>query len=157
STGSTGNGNDKLILPLAASMSKNAKYVYADAPKSITQNFITVLDMLPETASAPGKVGGVEVSDKNGTKFARVFLFVPTDPLGSDAMKNLTKTLVGTDPSQATVMSTVHGTVYHSASNGYFFIAGNPVSAPQVVVWAVAQDAAGLKIAVEAFISNVPA
>jgi hypothetical protein len=148
---------EKKILPLAAAMSKNAKYKYADAPESITKNFVTVLNVVPETSQSAGKVGGVEVSDMNGTKFSRVFLFVPTDPLGNDAMKSMTKTLVGTSPSEVAVIGTLHGTIYHSTNSGYFFIAGNPVAAPQVVVWAVAQDKAGLKIAVAAFVSNVPA
>jgi hypothetical protein len=155
SRGSTGSSERK-ILPLAAAMSKNAKYTYADAPESITKNFVTVLDAVPDTASAPGKVGGVEVSDRNGTKFARVFIFMPTDPLGTDAMKSITSTLVGSDSSQVITYGTLKGTVYHSSGNGYFFIAGNPIGAPQVVLWAVAQDTVGLKAAVEAFLSNLP-
>jgi hypothetical protein len=137
-------------------MSKNAKYTYADAPESITKNFVTVLNVVPDTANAPGKVGGVEVSEKNGTKFARVFVFMPTDPLGTDTMKTITSTLVGTDESKVATYGTLKGTVYHSTTNGYFFIAGNPIGAPQVVLWAVAQDTTGLKVAVEAFLTNLP-
>jgi len=160
STATTKGGStdtEKKILPLASAMSKNAKYTYVDAPDSITQNFVTVLNVVPETANAPGKVGGVEVSDKSGTKFARVFIFMPTDPLGTDTMKSITNTLVGSDTSKVATYGTLKGTVYHSSGNGYFFIAGNPIGAPQVVLWAVAQDTTGLKAAVEAFLSNVPA
>jgi hypothetical protein len=156
-TTSANSDTEKKILPLASAMSKNAKYTYVDAPNSITQNFLTVLNVVPETANAPGKVGGVEVSDKSGTKFARVFIFMPTDPLGTDTMKSITRTLVGSDTSKVATYGTLKGTVYHSSGNGYFFIAGNPLGAPQVVLWAVAQDTTGLKTAVEAFLSNVPA
>lgn len=155
-TGGSSSGSEKKILPLASAMTKNAKYTYADAPESITKNFVTVLDIVPETANAPGKVGGVEVSDSSGTKFARVFIFSPTDPLGPDTMKSITSTLVGSNASQVATYGGLKGTVYHSSGNGYFFIAGNPLGAPQVILWAVAQDTNGLKVAVEAFIKDLP-
>jgi hypothetical protein len=148
--------SDKTILPLAAEMTKGGGYTFADADTSLVKSFVTLLTVVPSTSSATGKVAGVEVSDKGGNMFSRVFLFYPDSALPAATMDEIVTAFAGTDPQQKGAIGKLQGVYYTSTAGRTFFVGANPYNAPAVVIWAVATDKNGVDTAVKAFVAALP-
>ena len=147
-------GSDKDIITIGAELTPNGVFTFADAPSDLTQTYANILDIAPATASQPGTVSGVEVSDGGDLPIARIFVFLPDQPLGPESVADVTSLLSGGGVLTPATFGTLSGQTVNT-DGGVFFIGSNNPTTVGFIVWAVAPSIEGLDAAVQAFLAGL--
>ncbi|MDO8388862.1 MAG: hypothetical protein Q7V57_00090 [Actinomycetota bacterium] len=90
-TDPTGTSN-KTIQPLATQLVPTGDLAFVDVTDALLQTWISVVDSSPTAQAAPGDVAGVEVVS-GGILMARIFVFLPTDPLPFEILDDIGPTI----------------------------------------------------------------
>jgi len=147
-------GSNKTIVTLGADLTPNGVFTFVDAAQDFTQTYVTLLDIAPSTASQPGTVSGVEVSDGGTLPIARIFVYLPQQPLGPNSVSEVAGLLAGEGVLAPATFGSLTGQTV-TTDTGVFFIAGNNATSIAFIVWAVAPSVETLDIAIQGFLAGL--
>jgi len=147
-------GSNKTIVTLGADLTPNGVFTFVDAAQDLTQTYVTVLDIAPTTASQPGTVSGVEVSDGGTLPIARVFVYLPEQPLTTAAVSEVAGLLAGEGVLAPATFGSLTGQTV-TTDTSVFFIAGNNSTSIGFIMWAVASSIETLDFAIQGFLAGL--
>lgn len=147
-------GSNKTLLPLAGELAPNGVFTFAETEETFTQTYINILDIPPSTGSMPGRVSGVEVFDGGDLPIARIFVFLPEQPLGPDSLAEVIELLSGGSTLTPATFGTLSGQTVLT-DGGTYFIGSNDPTTVGLIMWAVAPEIETLGVAVEAFLAGL--
>jgi hypothetical protein len=146
--------SDKVVVTIAGDLTPTGVYTFADAAPDLTDTYVTILSIAPSTIFEAGTVSGTEVFDGGALPIARIFVFLPKNPLGPESVTDVASLLSGGGALTPATFGSLTGQTVNT-DTGVFFIGSNDPTNVGFIVWGVAPSIETLDFAIQGFLAGL--